>query len=268
MAQMTVHADEELASGLAKNLPDLSSDRERVALPGNSQQDKLAITVDDVLSEEECAWLIQRTEQLGYESALVNVGNGNQVADNEFRKSGRCVLDSPEVAAAIWQRISKYLPDDETRERFGGIQGEYESTTQAVGLNERLRFLKYEPGDYFAPHFDGCFMRGASSGLRMGERSKMTLMVYLNGGFSGGSTDFVHVRDESMKVSVAPKAGRILCFDHHIYHAGEELTSGTKYAIRMDVMYSNKGADHVYSANKITLSGQDPSDANAGLNEA
>jgi hypothetical protein len=248
---MTVHSDEELASGLANNAPELSSDRERVALPGNSQQTKLAITVDDVISEEECAWLIQRTEQLGYEAALVNIGNGEQIADNEFRKSGRCVLDSPEVTAAIWQRISKYLPDDETHERF-------DANMHAVGLNERLRFLKYGAGDYFAPHFDGCFMRGASSGLRTGERSKMTPMIYLNGGFSGGSTEFVHSHDESVKVSVDPKAGMILCFDHHIYHAGEALTAGTKYAIRMDVMFSNKGADHVYSANKITLSGQDP----------
>ena len=32
-------------------------------------------------------------------------------------------------------------------------------TESAVGLNERLRFPKYRPGDYFKPHQDGRYVR-------------------------------------------------------------------------------------------------------------
>jgi hypothetical protein len=40
--------------------------------------------------------------------------------------------------------------------------------------NLRLRFLKYNPGEYFAPHMDGMYMR------ENGERSFVTIQLYLN----------------------------------------------------------------------------------------
>ena len=30
------------------------------------------------------------------------------------------------------------------------------------GINERLRFLKYDPGEFFASHYDGHYMRDFS----------------------------------------------------------------------------------------------------------
>ena len=41
------------------------------------------------------------------------------------------------------------------------------------------------PGGHFAPHFDGYFARSTQ------ERSLQTIMLYLNGDFEGGSTNFV-----------------------------------------------------------------------------
>jgi len=38
----------------------------------------------------------------------------------------------------------------------------------------RLRFLRYDPGEYFKPHFDGVYMRDN------GERSCVTIQLYLN----------------------------------------------------------------------------------------
>ena len=51
-----------------------------------------------------------------------------------------------------------------------------------MGLNERLRFLRYDPGQYFLQHPDGHFSRGRR------ERSFITLLLYLNEGYVGGHT--------------------------------------------------------------------------------
>ena len=39
---------------------------------------------------------------------------------------------------------------------------------------------------------------------------------------------------------VVPRAGRVLVFQHNILHEGSTLISGTKYAMRTDVMYKCK----------------------------
>jgi hypothetical protein len=59
-------------------------------------------------------------------------------------------------------------------------------------------------------------------------------MVYLNGGFSGGETNFGEVR-------VTPETGLGLLFDHYLLHEGTAVISGRKYVLRSDVMYGPVG---------------------------
>ena len=57
-----------------------------------------------------------------------------------------------------------------------------------------FRLCRYFPGGHFAPHFDGHYDKTPS------ERSLKTLMVYLNGDFTGGSTSFVDEQQTLYKV--------------------------------------------------------------------
>ena len=98
-----------------------------------------------------------------------------------------------------------------------------------VGLNERLRFLRYNAGDFFAPHYDASFKRGTEAGNRCGECSLLTMMLYLNEGFGGGTTSFVDEDNEQITVDVTPRTGMVLIFDHDIYHCGGLLQSDVKY---------------------------------------
>jgi hypothetical protein len=53
----------------------------------------------------------------------------------------------------------------------------------------------------------------------------------------GGATSFLS-GDGKRKVDVDPKAGRVLIFQHHrLYHAGDDVVKGTKYAMRTDIQY-------------------------------
>ena len=179
----------------------------------------LAYTVENVMTKEECDAWIAESEELGYEAALLNTGVG-EVHDPYYRKSRRCIIDSHEKAEWLWERIKDFIPSN-----FKG--------KQVVGLNERLRFLRYEDGDFFKPHYDGSYTTPDNS-----ERSLVTIQMYLNEGFEGGETTFFGPNKE--EVRVVPKIGQILVFEHRLLHEGSLLKSGQKYSMRTDVMYKQQ----------------------------
>ena len=59
-----------------------------------------------------------------------------------------------------------------------------------------FRLCRYHPGGHFAPHFDGHFVESSEV------RSMKTLMIYLNGDFTGGSTNFVDEQQTLYKVKL------------------------------------------------------------------
>ncbi len=170
--------------------------------------------------------MVQATENKGYEAALLNDG-GKQILNTDRRKSSCCIVDSPDQAAEIWGRVKDYVP------RVWNHRG---ALWAVVGLNERLRYLRYNPEDYFAPHFDCCYAR------ENGERSFITLMLYLNEGFDGGDTTFIDVdtNDTDTAIGITPRTGSVLVFQHDIYHSGAKVTAGLKYAMRTDVMFQRQ----------------------------
>lgn len=179
---------------------------------------RLAFMLYNVLSKEECDALIKHTKKMGYEEALVNVGFGRQKKMTDVRNSERCIWDTFEESGNIFNRIKPYLPPVWKHRKI-------------VALNERLRVLYYQPGQYFKPHFDGEYRRPN------GERSYITIQVYLNEGFKGGETTFMDAPDKEL-CPVVPKTGSVLVFQHDILHEGSTLIAGEKYTIRTDVMYS------------------------------
>lgn len=170
----------------------------------------------NVLSPAECRAFIGWAEERGFEDAPINAASGVQIR-KDIRNNQRAMIDDPVLAAMLWQRVKTLVPSV--------IRG-----NEAVGLNERLRFYKYEPGQRFAPHFDGCFRRDN------GEESKLTFMIYLNDDFKGGKTNFLG-RSWAPTLSVKPEQGAALVFVHEKLHEGAEVVSGCKYVLRSDVMY-------------------------------
>ena len=93
----------------------------------------------------------------------------------------------------------------------------------ARGLPKDFRFYKYTAGQRFKMHKDGAWTEG-------GHTSKLTLLVYLNEGFEGGSTDF-------HDVSITPRTGDALFFIHNTWHEGAAVSAGVKYVLRSDVLF-------------------------------
>ena len=211
-------------------------------LPGLPPSHGYVCTLDGVLSPAECGALVSTAEALSFVPALLNVG-GEQVAAPNFRRSLRVNVDSVPFATQLWSRLSHAVPPE--------LDGR-----RVVGLNERLRILKYGAvGDFFAPHQAGHFvvMDGASSSL-------LTVLLYLNEGYQGARTTFFLTKQAAMLrttadgggaagdaapgggsgggIEVEPKTGSVAIQDQTIWHSVPPLVAGVKYVLRTEVMYA------------------------------
>jgi predicted 2-oxoglutarate/Fe(II)-dependent dioxygenase YbiX len=171
--------------------------------------------IHDFLSAEECDHFIRVTEEAGYGDAPISTGAGFAIR-KDVRNNDRVMIDDVPLAQQIWDRAREFIPP---------IHGRWE----AIGLNERFRYYRYDVGQRFAIHTDGCFERDN------GERSHLTFMVYLNDGFGGGETVFQLRRDG--KQIIWPIRGMALVFNHSLLHEGAMVEKGRKYVLRTDVMY-------------------------------
>jgi hypothetical protein len=204
----------------------------------------MIFVLHDFLSPQECEHFIALSEGTGYEGAPITTGTGF-VVRKDIRNNDRVMVDDPALSGELWERVRQFMPAS----WFGW---------EPVGLNERFRYYRYDPGQRFAPHTDGYFERDN------GERSQFTFMVYLNEGFEGGETSF-HLPRPSRRAAVAdrgkrylskkpegetaavaatggllhvqPERGKALVFAHRQLHEGAPVVRGRKYVLRSDVMY-------------------------------
>lgn len=224
-------------------------------------EDKYCVVLRNIASNEECQNLINMSEEVGFEPAEVNVGNGKQMLLTDVRNNDRCIYDHSAITEQIWQRVLRALDGSaELKHRLLRApwteNGFRYRAVHAVGLNERMRILRYDKGTYFAPHYDGTYVRNMEAGLdRKGEVSFVTFQLYLNEGCGGGTTRFLargRDRNGHMNfVDVMPKIGSVLLFQHDCYHEGAKVTSGRKYVIRSDVMYTTKGPGWEYAVKPL-----------------
>jgi len=180
---------------------------------------RIIATIDNFFSEAECAQAIANSEAHGFEDATVTTKAG-AVRLPDVRNNDRVIVDDAEQAASLYQRLETVLPKE-----FDG--------SQPVGLNERLRFYRYDAGQKFDWHRDGYYQRDDI-------RSRFTFMVYLNDDFEGGGTSFdsrSFASDAFERFTVRPKTGMALLFHHPVMHRGDAVTQGRKYVLRSDVMY-------------------------------
>jgi len=94
-----------------------------------------------IYSFRECQEFIDLSEEIGYQDAPVSM-YGTEVRRPDVRNNGRVILDDEGLAEKIWRRVLPHVPTI----MYG---------RRALGLNERLRFYRYDPVQRFAAHVDG-----------------------------------------------------------------------------------------------------------------
>ncbi|KAG8404867.1 hypothetical protein J3459_016674 [Metarhizium acridum] len=117
---------------------------------------KTAVVMDNVLSEAECQQYMALAEEAAlWAPALVNVGKGLESYIPKHRLSLRIVWDHQGMVALIFSRclqvpeLQKLLsrpPKLDATSKHGAVNPEH---WELVGLNNRMRVLKYIKGEYF-----------------------------------------------------------------------------------------------------------------------
>lgn len=174
-----------------------------------------------VFSKEECKELITLSEKIGYGPAMITGSDGEEVINTEIRNCSRCMVDNQELADDIYSRIKHVFPEE--------FEGQ-----KLFGVNLRLRFLKYHPGEYFKLHYDYPYTTpdGKMS-------TEMTVLLYLNEDYEGGSTMF-YSDSEKKALEFEANQGHVLIFEHGVLHEGRTVTKGVKYIVRLDILYINQ----------------------------
>jgi hypothetical protein len=176
-----------------------------IPLPMRFDDQPLLWTVADVYSPAECREFVEFIER----------SDPGLASDNPiYRDQDRVMRDDPAVAAELFARLRPHLPA-----RIGPFV--------PIGINERLRFYRYRPGQRFVPHMDHWYRPSPT------QITLHTVLVYFNSNFEGGETRFCEQLDEL----VIPRAGLVAIFQHKLRHEGCIVRRGSKYAMRTDVVF-------------------------------
>jgi predicted 2-oxoglutarate/Fe(II)-dependent dioxygenase YbiX len=179
------------------------------------------IAKPNLLTASECQELIRMSEEGGYSEAKIYTASG-PVAKKNRRNNSRLEYRDPDLARGLWKRLSRL------ERRFSRESGYVPNR-----LSETFKFYRYQPGQYFDWHRDGSLVRG------MTEKSFYTLLIYLNSGYEGGTTDITDLSGEIQVVE--PGVGLAVAFQHQLLHRGAPLKKGIKYLLRTDVLFKRKG---------------------------
>lgn len=195
--------------------------------------------LSNILSVEECRRLIAFLEVTN----CFGPGDGAlSGSEHRVRRNDLIVWLAPEtVTGELWTRIAPLaFPSRQNLGRFA-----------PVGLNSLLRCYRYGSGQAFLPHYDRarpCAViepSGKSYTWNHQLESRYSLLIYLNSSeasaFAGGCTTLMPEGLGGTNVELAPPTGGAVVFPHgrhrsSMLHAGQEVSSGTKYVIRLDVL--------------------------------
>eukprot|EP01132_Coremiostelium_polycephalum_P002187 gene2187-2690_t len=208
----------------------------------------LGFLVHNMMSPEECQYYIQESNKNGYVTV-------EKEFPQDYRNNERYIGKSKELADLLWERLENQfkMEDLEGIKPYGFDQ---EGIWIPLGLDDAFTFGKYHPGGRFRPHLDATFAENPD------KRSIFTMQIYLNDEYQGGKTNFflpgdplaldTHVLDKA----VTPKTGTALIFNHDTLHEGAEVTDGTKYILRVDMMFlriDNHGGAEMSDTQKAEL---------------
>lgn len=178
-------------------------------------------TIDALLSSTECTELLAQYDAGPWLPATINAAGG-RVVETHVRSSSTAIVKDEALGESLYARLLPHLPQSMV-DKWGGTA----RRVVPAGLYHPLRIYRYEPGQHFGLHHDQSYHHPD------GRRSLLTFMVYLNDGFEGGTTTF-----PEQKEIVVPRTGMALLFQHMLLHSGERVSSGTKYVLRSDVLFS------------------------------
>lgn len=136
-----------------------------------------ALVLDNVLSPDECRELLSLAEssvpredenESAWKPALVSGGNGYESRAPGYRESDRIIWDQQTIVDRLWERC---LQAEGLQDLLAVIPHEpWMKGGKFVfsRLNDRMRFLKYSPGQYFKRKSNNlCFSKSVADNVQL-----------------------------------------------------------------------------------------------------
>ncbi|EFC49721.1 P4Hc domain-containing protein [Naegleria gruberi] len=183
------------------------------------------MVIPNFFSDDECRDLIKKCS---------NFQSLEDEYPKEHRNAMRELVTDNKLADLIFNRLKNKIDLDQIGKSIAPYGLDSRGRWVACGVNECMRFSKYEKGEYFKIHTDGQFRRSEN------ERSIYTLLIYLNQDFNGGETKFFSdPNDDTFNLhhTLKPSVGKLALFNQDFYHEGCSVISGIKYILRTEIMY-------------------------------
>lgn len=214
------------------------------------EEQKLAcdiIVIDDFLSQDECAWML---EQLADKASWVGVnkyGNTHFTQDAQDTENLRASMYNADLAQSFFQRLAGHIPMIQNNEKSRILQPhEY---WRATGVNPLMRFIRYQGEHFLVPHYDDTFI------FNRHQKTLMSLIIYLED--SEAQTRFIkdsqldlpeaqrnyrdweHLADDKDSIlAIQAKKGRAVLFNHRVLHDATSPALLQKTIIRSDVIFN------------------------------
>lgn len=244
---------------------------EREELPGMGES---AFLLHGVLTEEECAALLGEIRT--HEWLPVGIDGMKRGFNPLTDKIGSWRLShfSDALARKIFMRAAPHmarvrLMDDSTPTDWDG-----HPVWRATGVAPLMRFIRYKESGALIPHYD------STHALNSEKRTLMSMVLYITAPTAGGGGETRFIKDPQLSVprnlkdyadwtrlatdedillSVKPRVGSALIFDHRLLHDSAPITgSEEKIIIRTDITYQRCGlpADRVFVAKMLGMPGK------------
>jgi hypothetical protein len=205
-------------------------------------------TTGRLLTPAECTAWVARAEALSLERGdfIFKTGRSGfeRMATGVRRYSHTRLVDDPAFAAIIEERLHAH----------GGVPSTLADGRAFRGVRSSFLVSKYEPGQFFAAHFDGCTVArdDVDRGAMHGCVGAFTCVLYLSDEFEGGATHYLPGQGSEVGTAVALRPALGCAAVHRtitVLHAGGELLGGTKYIMQFALMFdapeANEAADEL-----------------------
>eukprot|EP01084_Bolivina_argentea_P282534 483639_1 len=198
--------------------------KQRIIPKYGADSSKFAVLYHSIFSREECASWIDFSYNLetSYQRSLspTYIPSDDLILDQKQANYEIIFVEDRNIALYLFERFKHILPKN----------------MEIVGLNQRIRFLRYKEGQYLNRHQDTIYVKKI---MNVRVEKCVSLVIYLNDGYQGGNTVFVNPFDSDNTLfhsNIIAQTGNVLLFDPSIWHKGATVGKGTKYVISLDAM--------------------------------
>lgn len=172
------------------------------------------LEIPQFLTVEECIELLNRV--------MDNFTAATSHYPNYYRTNDRYVEENEPLAAKLLTRLQIYLQSNNLS-----------LDPKISGINPRLRYCKYQRDQHFSKHQDGIYFADDHT------KSAYSFVLYLNPSheYLGGTTSFYKQQDSAIPCKIIqPTQGKLIVFDHHLWHSGDSVIQGIKFVLRTDLL--------------------------------